>query len=271
MLTYLLPAIPYFSFIQFELGPFRVYTWGLMVGLGFLVGIITIVVLANKDKIDIDHVLNLAIYIFIGSFIGARLFYILLFTEEFSADWMEVFRIWNGGMVFYGGLIGALLASYIYIKVKKLKFWEMADVFTPGLAIGIAIGRLGCFFIHDHIGKETSMPWGLSYFEDTVRHEPSMYGVLSALAMFVVFLIIRKKMKFHGQLFVIFTLWYSFARLIFDGFRSTDLPFSDPRFIGLTISQHISIILIIIFAYLWWERDRFLTPKTLSSATKKDD
>ncbi len=237
-----LPVIPYFSFIQFEVGPLRLYVWGLAVGLGFAVGIIVSAFLANRAKFNVDHILNLAILIFIGGFAGARLFYILFNFDEFQGNWAEMFRIYNGGMVFFGGFAGALLLTAIYVRIKKLNFWQLADIFTPGLALGMAIGRLGCLAIHDHIGRITKLPFGMEYFGEA-RFEPSMFESIWLLLVFFFLLWRRQQTKYSGQLFIIFLLVYAAGRFMFDFFRSSDLPFSDPRYFGLTVSQFLTIII----------------------------
>ena len=161
----------------------------------------------------------------------------------------------------------ALVFSALYIKIKKLNFWQIADLLVPGMALGNFFGRLGCLAIHDHIGTITAMPWGMEYFGE-VRHEPMIYEALSSLAMFFFFLWWRKRLKYQGLLFLTFLVWYSAARLLFDFFRSDDLPFSDARYFGLTAAQHLSVLIIIIVIYIFWRKNHYLVPTQNNEARK---
>lgn len=257
--------LPYDQITQFNIGPVVLQAWGTMVALGFIVGILVALREGKRVGYNIDHLLNIAILAFGGSLIGSRLMYVALFPEEFSGP-VSVMKIWNGGMVYYGGFILALALILWYIKAKKLNFWKAADIVAPGLAIGLAIGRLGCHMIRDHIGEITTVPWAVEWGGE-IRHETAMYCVI---ANFVGFLLIwfwwRKKDWFDGAVFLLYLIWYSVTRFIIDFFRASDIPTADPRFFdsvyfkGLTISQLISIGIIAIAIYFLIRlRDKQLT------------
>ncbi len=247
--------LPYDQITEIALGPLNIQAWGLMVALGFLVGIWLILYQAKKEGYRREKLLDLVLVIFISSIIGSRIFYVLLFWSEFAASPVDAFKIWQGGMVFYGGFIGAIIGWIIYSKVKKLNFWKLADWGAPALALGLAIGRIGCHLIRDHPGIPTNLPWGIDY-NGIIRHETAMYSVIANLIIFLLLWFWLRKLKLPtGYLFAIYLIWYSITRFLIDFVRAYDLPHTDPRFWananfgGLTISQIISVAIIVICIY----------------------
>ena len=197
---------------------------------------------AKKAKKDADHIYNLVAYIVIGLIIGGRLTYVLAHLKDFT-NILDIFKIWEGGLIFYGGLIGALLAASIYLKKNKLNFWKYLDILAPYTALGIAIGRIGCFLNGCCHGLKTNVPWAI-YHLGELRHPTQLYSSLNAL---IIFLILRKvKKKFNGQIFLLFLLLYSATRFVIEFFRYYEF-----RIFSLTGSQIISIILFIIALILY--------------------
>ncbi|MFC1617899.1 prolipoprotein diacylglyceryl transferase [Patescibacteria group bacterium] len=244
--------LPYGPITEFAIGSFKIQSWGLMVALGFLVGIWLIMYQAKKEGYKREKLLDLILVIFISAIIGSRVFYVFLFWSEFSGNWLDAFKVWQGGMVFYGGFIFAILGWIVYAKVKKLNFWKLADWGAPALALGLAIGRIGCHLIRDHIGIPTTLPWGVE-FEGVIRHETAMYSVLANLIIFLLLWFWLRKLKLPtGYLFAIYLIWYSVTRIIIDFLRAYDLSHADPRFFasgdfgGMTISQIISLGIVAI-------------------------
>jgi len=238
--------IPYWVYDKITFGPITIYTWGLMIGLAFIVGLILALKEAKRKGVDSDKVINLAILVLIGSFLGARLVYIFQYLDYYLANPLDIFKVWQGGIVFYGGLGGAFLFGWLYIKKSKLSFWKIADVVAPAVAIGIFIGRIGCSLINDHMGAVTTLPWGIQYIDGTLRHPVAEYLSLNGLILFLFLWAIRKKIKQVGMLFLIFLLWYGATRFFLDFTRCSDLAGCDLRWWGMTISQHISVILIVV-------------------------
>jgi phosphatidylglycerol---prolipoprotein diacylglyceryl transferase len=250
--------IPYGQITEFNIGPVTIQAWGLMVALGFIAAILLILWQASRSGYKVDKLIDLSLLIFIASMAGARMMYVILFWENFSGgNWLEMFKVWNGGMVYYGGFIGALIAWFLYARWQKLNFWKLADWGAPALALGLAIGRVGCHLIRDHPGIITTIPWGMEY-GGQIRHETAMYSVLANLAIFLILWFwLRRKNMATGSLFAIFLGWYGVTRFIIDFFRASDLPYSDPRFfggndwVGLTSAQIISVGLVIFSVWLY--------------------
>lgn len=262
--------IPYGAITTFSIGPVTFQAWGTMVAAGFIAAILLILHLGKKEKFDADHLLNMIILAFVGSIIGSRMLYVAYYIDEFS-DPLDIFRIWNGGMVYYGGFILSLILIWLYVWKKKLNFWKYADIITPGLALGMTIGRIGCHLVRDHVGEITTVQWGVQY-GSVLRHEPAMYLVIANLIGFVlVMLWWRREKYFDGAVFLFFMAWYGVTRFITEFFRASDIPDADPRYLvggafkGLTFSQFVSVAIVAICIYFIWRHK-----SRMDLLTKKD-
>lgn len=236
--------LPFTKITEIPIGPINIQVWGLMVAIGMLVGLWVALKEADRMKIKRDVILDLFLMIVVGSMVGGRLMYVLLFWDKFSGDPLGIFKLWNGGMVLYGGILGAVIPILLYLRKKKILFWKVADILAPGYAIGTFFGRMGCYLIGDHIGAPMGAGcsfcgWGAYFPGDAQRrHEPSLYLSLNGLLMFFFLWTMRKHVRKPGELTLLMFMWEGLSRFILDFFRATDLPgYSDPRFSGLTISQ----------------------------------
>jgi len=218
--------IPYFSYIQIHFGPIALYTWGLLLGLAFLISSWLTLKEAKRKGIDQKKIFWLIISVFAAGLIGAKLFS-------------------PGGLMFYGGLFGGLAVGWIYIKKSKLNFRQIADLITPALVLGIFIGRIGCSLVNDHQGAITNLPWAILWPDGALRHPVAEYLALNALAMFLVLWFLRTRVKKAGQLFIIFLIWYSLARFFLDFTRVANTSLADPRYLGLFVSQWISLFILV--------------------------
>lgn len=238
--------IPYFQVTEFSLGFFSLKAWGTLVALGFIIGIAVAYQEAKKKHFH-QEILDLSFWIVFSSFVSARLFYVIGNISFYLESPWEIFKIWQGGLTIYGGFIGVLIAFLIFIKKKKVSAWDLAEPLMFALPLGIFFGRIGCFLIHDHVGKITQAPWGMKYLDGTIRHETAMYDGISVLALFILFLFLKRFSWSRKKRFftAIFMLWYGLGRLVIDFYRATDLPTADVRWFGITVSQYASILLFI--------------------------
>ncbi len=234
--------MPYFSYTQIQIGSITLYPWGFFLGLAFLIGSWLVFKEAAKKGINQRKVFWLIIFIFLGAILGSRLAYIFQFPKYYFSHLEEIFHIWAGGLMLYGGLFASLIAGWIYIKKNKLNFWLIADVLTPSIALGIFIGRIGCSLINDHQGAVTNLPWGILWPDGIIRHPVAEYLALNALIMFLVLWFLRTKLKKPGSLFIIFLFWHCLARFFLDFTRATDTFLADPHYLGFSASQWISTI-----------------------------
>lgn len=232
--------MPYFSFEKIQIGPVTIYVLGLFIALGFL---ISLILTLKRNKHDKNLIIDSFTWLLIGAIIGLRLGYVFQHLNEFS-NIIDVFKVWEGGMTFHGGLIGLLIAGILFAKIKKIsfvKFLQVADMFALFTPLGIAIGRIGCFLINDHQGGLAF--WGIIWPDGTVRHNVALYLIIANLIIFF----ILKYSKFHkpGSLFFSFLILYSIFRFFLDFTRSTGTILSDPRYYGLSTAQWLSIIIIL--------------------------
>jgi phosphatidylglycerol:prolipoprotein diacylglycerol transferase len=145
--------------ILFEFGPITIYSYGFFVALGFLTALIIARIFAKKNDIDQQLISDMISTILVSALMGARVLYIIINFKYYQHNLIAMFKIWDGGLVFYGGFIFAVTGSYIFMKYKKMNLWKTADIISPGIALGHSIGRLGCFSAGCCYGKECSYPW----------------------------------------------------------------------------------------------------------------
>ncbi|MBI2463330.1 prolipoprotein diacylglyceryl transferase [Candidatus Peregrinibacteria bacterium] len=240
---------PFTKITEIQIGFLSIKIWGLLVGIGMLAGLFIALKEAQRKGVKRELILDLFIWIFISSMIGGRLLYVVLFWKDFLDNPLSALALWDGGMVFYGGVLAALVALLLIIKKHGISFWKIADVAAPGLALGIFFGRIGCYLVGYHVGSKTSFFLASNYHGE-LRHEPALYDLfINGFVLFCILWYLRKYFKKEGMIAWFFIIWYAVARFFLDFFRNTDLPgaLADPRFFGFTISQFISLIILCIF------------------------
>lgn len=207
--------------ILFQLGPIKIYAYGTMLAIAFLIGIYKTAFDAEKEGIKKDHIFDLGFYCVLSGIIGARLLYIVVNYKFFLENPIEIILFHHGGLVYYGGLIGAFVVSYIYVKKHNLPAWQTADLVAPYLSLGISITRIGCFLNGCCFGKETDSWSGMRCTADglAVVHPTQLYEFAYCLLLFILLLVLKRYKKFHGQLFWLFILLYSILRGINEIFR----------------------------------------------------
>ena len=208
--------------VLFQVGPIKLFSWGLMVAIGFLVASLLILKEAEKKRFNKDRVANLIIFSIIGAFVGARLVYVLFELDYYIKNPFAIFSVWEGGVVSYGGIIFAVLAAYIYIKAKKESFLKYVDLVAPYIPLGFAIARIGCFLNWCCYGIQSSLPWAVRVGSDFARHPTQLYLLIVNLIVFVILMIIKDKKFFArigGGVFFTYLLLYSALRLLIEPLR----------------------------------------------------
>lgn len=244
--------------ILIEFGFIKIFTYGLLVATGFFVAILFAANLAKKEGLDPQKVIDLCFYILIASLLGARFLYVVVEYKYFLAHPLEVFKFWKGGLVYYGGLIFAVIVAIIYMKKKAMPVWQIADILAPSVAIGQAIGRWGCFFAGCCYGVKTDVPWAIVFTDPNSLaprgiplHPTQIYLSLNALVIFSILLWLRKRKTFDGQIIWTYGVLYSIGRFIIEYFRGDDRGYavesllSTSQFIGLFILG-VSIFMLIV-------------------------
>jgi len=191
---------------------------------------------------------DLGIVIIIASIVGARFFYILFYDLHYTLEHPgELLKLRQTGLVYYGGLVFAVAFGLLYCKWKKAPLLLMFDVAAPSIALGQAIGRVGCFLSGCCYGKPTWVPWAVKFPHlEYYRHPTQLYEALAVLGIFVALMVFRKNKKRNGQVAILYALLYAPARFIIEIFRG-----DNPQVLfGLTISQVISAIILVAAAVL---------------------
>lgn len=233
-------VLPYIYYPEINLGFVKVYTFGVIVAIAFLAGLWFSLREAKRKGISKEVVEGLVFYIMLGSVIGSRLLHVLTFWDSYSDNPISVFMLWEGGLAFYGGFLGAVIASFVYLRIKKLSFFKYADLMAPSIALGHAIGRIACL-VGDggHVGKLTSLPFGVM-FNGELRHLTALYDFVNLIILFIILIYLRKKNFFTGFIFLFYIGYYAFVRFLLDFLRT------DPTFYGLTATQWTAIPLFLV-------------------------
>jgi len=239
----------------FRIGSFPINTYGVFLALAFLCAILISVKLAARDGLPRDRIYDLCLWMLLASLIGSKV--LMLFTEpEYRDHPLQLLSLdfLRSGGVFYGGLIGAVLAGYFLMKRYRLPWWKTADACAPGIAVGNFFGRQGCFAAGCCWGKPTSLPWGVKFSElgheitgvpiDAHLHPTQLYESFAMLIVFFFLLWLHKRKRFSGQVILTYALLYSAIRFAIEFVRD------DPRgdilglttLTGLSTSQLISLV-----------------------------
>ena len=229
-----------------------IFWYALIILAGFILGAVFVAASARKRGANPENVWDIALYGLIFGLICARIYYVLFDFDSVRGSILNVFKIWEGGIAIYGGIIGAALSSYIYCRKKKLSVTKMFDLCCPGLLIGQSIGRWGNFVNAEVYGGETSLPWGMSINGGAPVHPLFLYESVWNAAGFLLILIFRDKKQADGQVFFFYIFWYSLGRLFLEGMRQSQyiLYLVEGR---LGISQVVAAagILFGIFGIIW--------------------
>ena len=239
----------------FRIGNFPITTYGILLAVGMLLGLYVAARLAARDGLPRDRMYDLGLWTLIGGLVGSKI--LMFFTEPnveiFSLDFLR-----SGG-VYYGGFLGGFLAVVLLIRYYKLPFWKVGDAFAPGLALGQAFGRQGCFSAGCCWGHATDLPWGVHFTElgheytgvpvygpdgaDLFLHPTQLYESFIMFAVFGLLVWLHHKKKFDGQVLIAYGFIYSVVRFLIEFLRD------DPRgdlwglttMTGLSTSQLISL------------------------------
>lgn len=249
--------------VLIDLGRLKIYSYGLMLALSFLIGIVIAGRRAGRRGINPDIVYDLSIILVLGAVLGSRGLYILTHRDHYSSI-VDIVAIWQGGATYYGGLFLAVAGAIVYLRIKKISFFRVTDIFAPSVAAGVFVTRWGCFLSGCCFGNPTSCPTGVvfppgspaGHFHAGVPiHPTQIYSSLYGLVIFVILILLDRKERFDGFLFAWLCILYGIARFIVDFFRF----YEDSAIVagGLTDNQVISILLILFGAvFLAVERAR---------------
>lgn len=232
--------IPKVAFTLFGI-EFRWY--GLIIGIGFALAICLAVWLCKKAGENVDNLLDCIIFATPVAIIGARTYYVLQTLPYYESFW-DYFKIWEGGLAIYGGVIGAVLTAFVFCSIKKISFPGMLDLAGAPFLLAQAIGRWGNFINQEAFGTETNLPFRMELLlggQQVAVHPTFLYESLWNLLGVILLLVLFNHRKWKGQVFTAYLGWYGFGRFFIEGLRTDSLMLSD----HIRTSQWLSAILFI--------------------------
>jgi phosphatidylglycerol---prolipoprotein diacylglyceryl transferase len=250
----------------FDLGPFTVYTYGVLLAASYLLGLWLAVKRGKARGLDANRVLDLGIYIIIAALVGAKLLLLIVDFDQYKGNPAELLSLARSGGVFYGGLILAVAVAFYYIARHRMPMWTTTDAFAPGIALGHVTGRLGCFAAGCCWGQPTDVPWGVIFTNPLAAaqvgtplgirlHPTQLYEAGAELLILGLLLATEKRGRaFPGRTFWLYMLLYALSRYIIEIYRG------DPRgvvpFLDISTSQFISLVLgpLSLLMLLWLSR-----------------
>jgi len=250
----------------FHIFDFGVPSYGFMLALSFLFGILIAARRAREAGLDPNAVLDLGILIIIGVMVGSRLYYALLHPEDFPDGLLSALNPFRegsdpaGGLVMYGGLIGGILAGFVYMRVKKISFPRYADAMAPGIPLGVFLTRIGCFLNGCCYGKGWDGPWAVTFppttppgrFQEEVHaaglHPSQLYESIGGLVVFVLLLTVGRRLsRWEGLQFYSVIIAYAVLRFMVELTRH----FEPEEMVGpLTHNQVVCVVLFLFFGFL---------------------
>ncbi|MEM7646247.1 MAG: prolipoprotein diacylglyceryl transferase, partial [Pseudomonadota bacterium] len=249
--------------VQIDLGFVQIPTYYLVISLAYCLGIVWLYKRSEDRNLSQKQAMDICLIIIFGGFLGARLSHILF--ELPSYYWqnpMQVFAIWQGGFVFYGGAIAAYVGGFLYIRKFKLTFWLWHDTAAPVVAFCYAFGRTACFLTGCCYGKVCDLPWAFPMKQVDIasgavstvhRHPTQIYAVLAELAIVVFLLWYERRRPKLGSVFLVWVLLHSIGRLVMEAFR--DDP-RGPSLWGLSVSTQVSLLLFALSLVVFISRSR---------------
>lgn len=231
--------------VLFRVGEISFYSYGLMVGLGFALGVLVASRRAEKKGVDPDSLFWFFMLLLAAGVAGGRLFSIVQ-DRWFYSDWKSVLDLREGGLAMHGVLLGGVIGMAAYARTKEIPFGRLSDIVTPSIALGQSLGRIGCFFNGCCYGVETGGSWGfMTRYAPGLRHPYQLYESLLDFVLFLVLLKLDTKLKVEGELFLVYLFGYSFLRFFLEFVRE-----NDRYFLGLSYGQWASAGLAFLAAIL---------------------
>ncbi|HHF7373960.1 prolipoprotein diacylglyceryl transferase [Legionella bozemanae] len=253
-------TFPYINPVAFSIGPLQVHWYGLMYLIGFVSGWLLGHWRAKHYQLDwtSEQISDLIFYAALGVIIGGRVGYMLFYNfPELLHDPLSLFKIWQGGMSFHGGLLGVALALWLFSLKSKKSFLEIGDFIAPLVPIGLGAGRIGNFINGELWGRVTDMPWGMVYghVDNQPRHPSELYEFgLEGIGLFLLVWIYAHKPRPVGRISAVFLMGYAVCRIIAEFFRQPDPQLGYIAFGWLTMGQILSIPMLLLGFWLWWAK-----------------
>lgn len=240
-----------------EIFGFNIHLYGLIIGIGIILAYAFALKTCHKHNLTKENVTDILLYGLPSAIVCARLYYVIFEAEKFDS-FIEVLQIWNGGIAIYGAVIGAVISTYIYCRVKKINVMSAFDIGAYGLLIGQICGRWGNFVNQEAFGGNTFLPWGMTGSEISNKiyamqlegyaitdslpvHPTFLYESLWNLGVFIILFLRRDKRAFEGEIFLGYITLYGLGRFWIEGLRMDSLYLGPVR-----VSQLVALICVLV-------------------------
>lgn len=232
-----------------HLGSLSIHWYGILLALGFIAGVWTAGRRGLRAGLDPGVISDLTMWLLVGGVLGARVLHVITYWERDFAGkpLIEVIAIWKGGLVFYGGLIGAALVGTAFAIWKKLPWFKTADALAPSIALGSVFGRLGCLMTGCCYGAKCDLPWAIRFPAEHETggvpvHPTQLYDSFANLLLYVGLAWLYRRKKFDGQVFGVFLVSYAALRFTVEIFRG---DYGNQRWGAFTPGQAVSLVVLL--------------------------
>jgi phosphatidylglycerol---prolipoprotein diacylglyceryl transferase len=234
--------------ILLEIGGFHLRAYGTVIAIAILAGAWLAGREADRNGIPPERVQDFIVWAGLFGILGARLYYLVFFSPRvFLEDPLGVLAIWRGGLAIHGALLAGAATAIWYVRRHHPSFWRFADTLAPPLILGQAIGRLACFLNGDAYGIPTALPWAVTFTNPQSMaplgvplHPTQLYEMGLNLILFGLLWWWRRRIRFDGQLFLLYAGGYGIIRLIVENFRGDQLQYAG----GISAAQTLSVLAI---------------------------
>ncbi len=228
-----------------KIGPLTIYSYGLMLAIAFVISSTLAAFQAKKQNINPDIIFNFCFIVFISGIIGARLLYIIENINYYLKEPLEVIMLSRGGLSWFGGLILGVISGTIYLKKKKLSIYRILDLMSPFVALGQAIGRIGCLLNGCCFGKITDK-FGIYFPEQNLALIPTqIYSSVALVFIFIILRFLQEGPHKEGKIFFAYLILYSAKRFFIEYWRADN----EIMLFGLTLFQLMSIAIFCLAAW----------------------
>lgn len=237
--------------ILLKIGPINIFTYGSFLCLAFLAALWVAGREARRVGLPPGRIWDLGLYILVAAVVGARALEVLLNLHRYLEKPLDIFKVWDGGLAFQGGLILALIITIVYIRRHQLPIWSTLDILALGIPLGQSIGRIGCFMAGCCYGRPTDLPWGVTFTHPESLgplgvkiHPTQLYESLPVLGVFAVLYYLRTRKRFDGQLMGVYFLLAGLVRFGVEFFRG------DPRGPALVVGMPVTQVTALLMALM---------------------
>ena len=242
--------------ILFEIGGFPVYTYGLLLAAAYLLGLQFALVRGRARGLDPNRIMDLGIWIIVSALVGAKLMLVVVEWDSFQWTWQSFVNLFRSAGVFYGGLIAAVSVALWYLWRHRMPMWTVTDVFAPGIALGHVIGRLGCLLAGCCFGRQTDVPWAITFHDPFAGetagtplgvplHPTQLYEAGAELLILGLLLFTEKRGRpYPGRTFWSYMLLYGVSRFVIEFYRGDSRGLVTLLGSAVSTSQFVSLLLV---------------------------